>query len=169
MSSTSKERSEFEFTGKHMAMIMVAFFGVIITVNFTMARLASTSWTGLVVKNSYVASQHFNDELLQAQAQREAGLFSDLAYQNGTLTFAMKDKTGATLAASNLIAEIGRPAFEQADTVVAFAKAEGNQHQLSLGLEPGVWAVTITGTSNGFEYRRDARIFVSEDGNGRLE
>ena len=39
---------------------MLAFFGVIIAVNVVMATLASTSWTGLVVENSYVASQEFN-------------------------------------------------------------------------------------------------------------
>ena len=49
-----------EFTGKHMLVIMFAFFGVIIAVNLTMATFAHTSWSGLVVQNSYVAGQHFN-------------------------------------------------------------------------------------------------------------
>lgn len=169
MSNAAKETSNFEFTGKHMALIMVAFFGVIIAVNLTMARLATTSWTGLVVKNSYVASQHFNDELIQAQAQREAGLFSDLAYKDGMLTFMLKDETGAPLVGTDLVAEIGRPAFEQADTVLALVPVGDTLHQLPLSLEPGVWAVKITGVTNGFNYRRDARIFVDANGNGRLE
>ncbi|TGV41583.1 cytochrome oxidase, partial [bacterium M00.F.Ca.ET.168.01.1.1] len=37
-----------EFTGRHMLVIILAFFGVVIAVNLTMATLASTSWTGLV-------------------------------------------------------------------------------------------------------------------------
>ena len=48
---------EREFTGWHMAITMIAFFGVIISVNLTMAILASSTWTGLIVKNGYVASQ----------------------------------------------------------------------------------------------------------------
>ncbi|RWK14298.1 FixH family protein, partial [Mesorhizobium sp.] len=48
------------FTGRHMLAIILAFFGVVIAVNLTMATLANTSWTGLVVENTYVASQQFN-------------------------------------------------------------------------------------------------------------
>ena len=40
------------FTGRHMAAIMVAFFGVIIAVNFTMARFATATFGGRVVENS---------------------------------------------------------------------------------------------------------------------
>jgi hypothetical protein len=35
-----------EFTGKHMLFSMVAFFGVIFTVNMIMARFAVTTWSG---------------------------------------------------------------------------------------------------------------------------
>ena len=56
----TRERKPAEFTGRHMLAIMLAFFGVIIAVNLVMATLASKSWTGLVVKNTYVASQQFN-------------------------------------------------------------------------------------------------------------
>ena len=48
------------FTGRHMAAIMVAFFGVVIVVNLLNARLASSTFGGEVVENSYVASQDFN-------------------------------------------------------------------------------------------------------------
>ncbi|TIW70058.1 MAG: cytochrome oxidase, partial [Mesorhizobium sp.] len=43
-----------EFTGRHMLFIILGFFGVVIGVNLTMATLASKSWTGLVVENTYV-------------------------------------------------------------------------------------------------------------------
>jgi nitrogen fixation protein FixH len=60
-----------EFTGRHMLMIMLAFFGVIITVNVVMARFAMTSWTGLVVENSYVASQQFNEKMMAVRTQND--------------------------------------------------------------------------------------------------
>jgi nitrogen fixation protein FixH len=61
-----------EFTGKHMLFSMVAFFGVIIAVNLIMARFAVTTWSGLVVPNTYVASQQFNAqaELSRARSRR---------------------------------------------------------------------------------------------------
>ena len=61
------------FTGWHMAGIMVAFFAVVIAVNFLMASYAVGTFGGTVVDNSYVASQHFNTWLAEARAQQALG------------------------------------------------------------------------------------------------
>lgn len=61
------------FTGWHMTAILVGFFGIVMAVNFTMARLAFSSFGGKVVENSYVASQQFNDQLAKAEAQDQLG------------------------------------------------------------------------------------------------
>lgn len=61
------------FTGRHMTFIMIAFFGTVFAVNFTMARLAIGSFGGTVVENSYVASQEFNGWLQDARAQKALG------------------------------------------------------------------------------------------------
>lgn len=47
------------WTGRRMLITMLLFFGVIIAVNMTMLYLALTNFTGLVVKNSYVAGLTF--------------------------------------------------------------------------------------------------------------
>jgi nitrogen fixation protein FixH len=60
-------------SGRGFALIIVAFFGVVVAVNITMARLASATFGGTVVDNSYVASQHFNGWLAQARAQDRLG------------------------------------------------------------------------------------------------
>ena len=74
------------FTGRHMLFAMLAFFGVIIAVNLTMAAFATKSWTGLVVKNSYVASQAFNRELEQAKVQAARGWTGDITYRKVQLS-----------------------------------------------------------------------------------
>lgn len=66
----SKSRT---FTGRHMAAVMICFFGVIVAVNFTMATLASRSFGGQVVDNSYVASQKFNTWLDEAEKEKALG------------------------------------------------------------------------------------------------
>ncbi|MGE3830257.1 MAG: FixH family protein, partial [Parvibaculaceae bacterium] len=65
--------SEWRVTGRFVFVLLVAFFGVIIAVNVTMAVFASRTWTGLVVENGYVASQHFNSELEQLRRQDKLG------------------------------------------------------------------------------------------------
>jgi len=58
------------FTGFHMLGFSVAFFGIIVAVNITMAMLATRTFGGTVVDNSYVASQKFNGWLAEARAER---------------------------------------------------------------------------------------------------
>jgi nitrogen fixation protein FixH len=63
----------YRFTGWHMLGVMLAMFGTIIAVNFTMATFAVRTFGGTVVDNSYVASQEFNGWLAQARAQKQLG------------------------------------------------------------------------------------------------
>ena len=60
-------------TGWHAAAGLVAFFGLVIAVNLTMAVYATTTFGGVVVDNSYVASQKYNGWLKAAERQRALG------------------------------------------------------------------------------------------------
>jgi nitrogen fixation protein FixH len=61
------------FTGWHAAASLIAFFGVVIAVNLTMATFATRTFGGVVVENSYVASQKYNNWLEAAERQRQLG------------------------------------------------------------------------------------------------
>ncbi|MCB2079223.1 MAG: FixH family protein [Novosphingobium sp.] len=62
-----------EFTGKHMLTVMVLGFGVVVGVNLLMARYATSTFGGVVVENSYVASQKFNGWLESAERSSQLG------------------------------------------------------------------------------------------------
>ena len=57
-----------EITGWHVLAMFVAGFGIIISVNLTLAFNAVRTFPGLEVKNSYVASQSFERERSAQQA-----------------------------------------------------------------------------------------------------
>jgi nitrogen fixation protein FixH len=158
-----------ELKGKHVFAAFILFFGVIIAVNFTMARLASTSWTGLVVKNSYVASQQFNGELSNAQKQKALGLKSSVSYGAHTLALNLYDEDGNIMIADQLKAEIGRPAYEQADRVLDFMPLPNGCNKINVALDEGIWAVTVFGMVDGNQYRRDLRINVDKNGLGNIQ
>ncbi len=61
------------FTGYHMAAILISFFGIVISVNIYMAKVAIGTFGGTVVDNSYVASQQYNDWLAQSDKQEKLG------------------------------------------------------------------------------------------------
>ena len=69
----TEKRARKPFTGWHRTAILVAFFATVVAVNFTMARLAMSTFGGKVVENSYVASQQYNKLLARAEAQDQLG------------------------------------------------------------------------------------------------
>lgn len=83
------------FTGWHMTAILVAFFGVVIAVNATMATFASTTFGGVVVENSYVASQHYDRWLAEARAQDKAGWRAVPSAAAGRLAVALTQRAAA--------------------------------------------------------------------------
>jgi nitrogen fixation protein FixH len=130
-----------EFTGRHMVMITVAFFGVIIAVNVLMAVAASRTWTGLVVDNSYVASQEFQEKADAARSQAEAGWTMELAYDSGQLIVRALDD-GEPLALDAMTAFVRRPVGGHDDaTLVLSPGVDG--YAAPIDLAPGVWDVTI--------------------------
>uniref|UniRef100_UPI00286E75F7 FixH family protein n=1 Tax=Sandarakinorhabdus sp. TaxID=1916663 RepID=UPI00286E75F7 len=81
------------FTGRHMWMVMIGFFGLVIAVNFTMAWLASSTFGGTIVDNSYVASQKFNGWLQAARAQKALGWTARLGLDGGRHVMVIMDST----------------------------------------------------------------------------
>ncbi len=61
------------FSGWHMSAILVGGFAVVIAVNLLMASFAIGSFGGVVVENSYVASQNFNGWLEEAERENALG------------------------------------------------------------------------------------------------
>ena len=85
------------FSGKHMAAILVAFFGVVIAVNVTMATLATRTFGGVVVENSYVASQKYNAWLDAARKQEQLGWTIEPALDEQRRVAVVVDAEGVTV------------------------------------------------------------------------
>ena len=89
---TEKPKKNFELTGWHFLGMMVSFFGVIVIVNMVFVTRALNAFSGLVVKNSYVASQHYNEKIAQSEKQKKLGWNLDLLVNNQGVDFVLKDK-----------------------------------------------------------------------------
>lgn len=165
----SLPKQKGEFTGTHMLVVMLCFFGTIIAVNITIAVLANTSWTGLVVKNSYVASQQYNGVLADARMQKEKGWHSALSYEAGNFSLTMRDRTGGAVSLQNVALTIGRPAYDRLDHTLALESDGRGSFVATESLAPGVWTLMIEADVNGDAYRREARLEVGRDGKGSIK
>lgn len=150
-----------QFTGWHMLAIMIGWFGIVIAVNLFMAWNATSSWTGLVVKNSYVASQHFNEVTAEKRAQLAMGWKATPVYEGGVLTLDLQDARRAPIEDAIITARLGRPSYDAQDHMVQFAETAPGAYAGDTELASGIWdaEVTVTGAS-GDVWTRTLRFNV---------
>lgn len=151
------------FTGRHMAIIMVAFFGVIVSVNGYMAYVAVTSWTGIMARNGYVASQDFNAQLAIRRQQDELGFQSHLSYGGGAMAFSLRDKSGQPLEGFDVSLLVGRPIHELQDSKHILKEGKPGTYHQKLHLAPGQWNVDVIANDKaGRRYHRLVRLYVKK-------
>ncbi len=130
------------FTGWHMAMVMVAFFGVIIGVNFTMARLAVGTFGGTVVDNSYVASQRYNGWLVQARRQAALGWTATVATDPTRHIMVSIAAADGALDGARVVATATHPVGALPPVKLTFAR-DGSAYRSTRPLPPGRWLIHI--------------------------
>jgi len=154
-------KAQREFTGWHMLTIMVVFFGVIFSVNLFMATSAVRTWTGLVVENSYVASQQFNTKLANARDQAAKGWQGGLEYGAGTLTFTLVDGDGAALTAQSVTIAMSRPIGTKGDQTLHLTQSANGSYSAPVELQTGVWnAAIMVDFADQPDYEHRARLNV---------
>lgn len=131
------------FTGWHMTAILVAFFGVVISVNFTMARLASSTFGGTVVDNSYVASQHYNDWLKRAAAQDRLAWNETVALDSARHVLLTIEKNDLPLADLRVAATVNHPVGRTAPAALHFEPAAGGVLRSVEPLALGRWRLDL--------------------------
>ncbi|WP_192249408.1 FixH family protein [Mesorhizobium silamurunense] len=160
---SAETRKPREFTGRHMLISIVAFFAVVIGVNVTMATLAGRSWTGLVVENTYVASQQFNEEARKGRAQAALGWTGKLTIASGEVHYSLIDSHGKPVPLHGVRMLFRHPAYEAEDEAVTLAAASGaspgNTQEFAARHAPkdGVWIVEIDASAGLMSAFRDVR------------
>ena len=159
----SKAQRPFVFTGWHMLAILVAFFGVIITVNMTMAYLANSTWSGLISKNTYVASQDFNKRAAIARKWLESGIDGELGVSGNEVSYRLT-KSGAAVSADEVKVHFRHPVGEKHDFALTLAPAGDGVYRGTIAgmVDDGAWIVELESRKNGETvYHEATRIFIS--------
>ncbi|WP_326523849.1 FixH family protein [Sphingomonas sp.] len=132
------------FTGWHATTILVAMFGVIITVNLIMARFAVTTFSGTVVDNSYVASQHFNRWLAAAEAQKALGWTLDVALDDTRRVKIGTHSPDGPLPAATIRAIVAHPIGRAEERMLGFVPIGEGRFRSAEPLPAGRWKLRIT-------------------------
>ena len=144
-------------TGRKVLAITVSAFAVIIGVNLTLAFKAVSTFPGLEVANSYVASQGFD-----AGRAAQVGLGWDLAVQADAsrITLALTAADGTPVVPASMEVKLGRSTEVSQDQNPAFVLTNG-VYQAPVDLNPGKWVIWIKAIAdNGTLYEKRVSLFV---------
>ena len=144
-----------QFTGRHMAAILVGFFAVVIAVNLLMARFAVSTFGGIVVENTYVASQEFNGWLEDAREQRALGW-------DAVTTWRPDNRLAVQLtgvpSGARVTAVAHHPLGRQPDREIAFAANGENRFLSTAALPAGRWRLRLEVTAANQVWRHQEEL-----------
>jgi nitrogen fixation protein FixH len=145
-------------TGPKFFAIFASFFLVIISVNLVLAYQAVSTFPGLEVANSYVASQHFDND---RAAQRELGWTADARLQGGELLLSMNDAAGHPAPVATIDGIFGRPTTVRDDQIPAFA-FDGTLWRAKVDADSGQWNLRLVASSNDGTAFRQRLVVMAE-------
>lgn len=131
-----------QFTGRHMAAIMVAFFSVVVGVNVVMARSAISTFGGVVVDNSYVASQEFNGWLRDADTQSRLGWRAHATAEDKRITVALSGPRG-NIPNATVSVEVEHPLGRLKSQHLVLTEQRPGIYIAAHHLSPGRWRLRI--------------------------
>ena len=150
---------DFKLTGWHVLAIFVGAFGVIIAVNLALAYNAVNTFPGLQVKNSYIASQTFDD---RRAAQEALGWTVATSHDDGLLALAITDDKGYPVRPASFSAKIGRTTTERDDREPAF-RFDGQAYVAEDALAPGYWNIWLRAEAHdGTLFEQRLELYVEE-------
>ncbi len=153
-------------TGWHVLAMFVAFFGVVIAVNFGLAWQAISTFPGLEVENGYIASQTFDAEMA---AQKALNWTLTSAYDPGSheLRLAFADASGQPVTVASLSVLVGRTT-EQADDMTPVFDLVDGVYVAPAKLALGKWMMAVEATAaDGTLFRQRIDLYVDpSDDNG---
>ncbi|MDH6267258.1 nitrogen fixation protein FixH [Rhizobium sp. SG_E_25_P2] len=151
------------FTGRHMLAIMIAFFGVIISVNVFMAYMASASWSGILAKNTYVASQDFNMKAAEARHWAERGFSGAFKVEGGRLEYRLEGPADEIGRLAEITALFHRPVGDKQDFSLTLPRMAPGVYAIEHRLAPGQWIVDLAAVDAGETvYHQAVRIYQPE-------
>ena len=153
----ASEPTERPLTGRMVFAITAFAFAIIIAVNVTLAVKAVTTFPGLEVRSSYVASQSFDAD---RNAQEALGWTFAHDYHAGVLSLTFTGRDGRPANVASVTALVGRPAEAADDVAPAFVSAGGG-YRAEVDLDAGKWMVQVDAVAeDGTKFHKRFDIMV---------
>ena len=160
---TRLQASPRPLTGRFVLLTLVSFFGVVVTVNFVMMKLAIDTLPGTEVDSAYSASLGYGKEIAAARDQNARSWRINAQLQrspagDATLQLEARDNGGTPLSGLKFQGRLERPTDRRADQPVELAEIGiGIYRGTAPSVAAGQWDLVIEGDAKG------KRMFLSKN------
>lgn len=156
-----------KLTGKHVLLMVIAFFGVMIIANVFFISAAVNSFPGVTDDRAYQRGLAYNQQLAARAAQAALGWRAEIIEvtrneASGEIFMRMESAGGAALSGLLIEGTLQRPASREGDQPIAFIYAGGGLYKASVdAFAPGVWDLTARAqNAEGDAFDIEARIIA---------
>ena len=136
-------------------LVLVVGFGIVAAVNFTMASYATGGFHGVVVENSYVASQKYNDWLAKAEAAKALGWEAN----------AVRDTSGYVIVTTSKVpegaqitADLRRPIGEHDTAKLTFEPMSEGTYRSVEPVATGRWTIRLFIENAGQKWAEESEL-----------
>ena len=150
-------------TGRLVLIMLLAFFGVVFGVNFTLMDLAISTLPGTEVDSAYTASLGYEKQIAAAHDQTARNWQVDAHIERdgsggATLQVDARDGSGRPMTGLKFQGTLERPTDKRADLAVSLAEVGiGIYRGSAPAVAPGQWDLVLEGDAAG------QRMFMSKN------
>jgi nitrogen fixation protein FixH len=152
--------------GRHVLMMMISFFGVIVAVDGFMIYRAVSTFGGLETQDAYRKGLAYNQRISRDAEQAHAG-WQDTVEIGGAgqhLRITLRDPAGAPITGKRLAAKIGRPATDRFDVTLDLAEIRAGVYEAAIPVvAEGSWIVELSafdGAAQEPAYEARRRVWI---------
>lgn len=151
-----RRRAPYRVKGWHVGAAVVAFFGVVISVDAAFVTMALRTYPGEVSKTPYEDGVAYNQRLTQEAAQAQLGWEATAEAKPGAVQVELLDRQGQPLAELSVTGRLSRPATEAEAQNLQLKATSPGIYVASVETD-GAWDLTLKATDGQgqeFEARR---------------
>jgi nitrogen fixation protein FixH len=152
--------------GRHVLIMMLSFFGVIVAVDSFMIYRAVSTFGGLETQDAYKKGLAYNHRIARDAEQARAGWKDTVEIGGETphLRITLTDHGGAAVAGKRLVAKFGRPATDRFDMTLDLAETGAGVYEAAVPVvAEGSWIVDVSAYDGATEepaYEARRRVWI---------
>lgn len=151
-------------TGRHVLLVLLSFFGVMLAVNGIFIYFALSTFNGTASDNAYIEGLHYNERIAAAEAQARYGITHRTTFDGHTgLGVVLVHKDDRPAAGLVVAAAISRPSTSRDSLALTFTERAPGSYHAAPALQPGAWIFELTvrqSTSGTVLYQAKEKLWL---------